>query len=119
MTKILQFATTKNGKRALMVRAGTVAVGDVIEHTYVAEHVEFPGTAIPDGYVQTDRRDGYGRTIWIREQRRQFHVTGLGKEFTTRGYYIDEEDSRSFRADGRATHVASMTVQYAYYEELQ
>lgn len=48
-----------------------------------------------------------------------YRVTGLGAEWTDRGYVIDSEDARSFGGAGQAMRVAGQgRVQYAYIAEV-
>lgn len=99
----MEFRNTKSGKLVAVVEPGSVTVGQQIER-------------VLHGYAN-GRYVGYIDGVWQTETLR-YRVTGLGSIFIERGGYIDEEDSRSLRSDGRATRIAPRKVQYAYLETI-
>ena len=111
----LEMSSTRKGTPVFVVPAGTLAEGDIVTRD---DTMTMCMAAPEDGWEPTGAVNGFGEAEYTRTRHFAYRVTGLGKPFQRKARYIDEEDSRSFRADGKATVIRADTrdMQYAYIE---
>ena len=110
-----EMTTTRQGKMVIVAPAGKLSAGDIAtRHDHRVMCMSSPA----DGWEPTGKVNGCGDPEYRSTRVVSYRITGVGKPFRRGARHLDAEDSRSIRADGRATTWAADTqdMQYAYVE---